>query len=105
MIGMSVMSIRRKCDHDVRLDPANMCDDFSNDLFCICQIHVAIDVVQQTDFTQTEMFRRALQFRFTDARHTFEAGVGALALEPAAFPVRRAYEIGLYPFSCIACKG
>src|SRR5215211_6537764 len=105
VIGMSVGTIRAERDNNLWLNAPNVRDKLSNDLFRVRLIYIAIDVIKETHFLETELFRGAAQLRFTDTSHTFESWVGSLRIEPAAFSTRRADEIRPNAFGGITRQG
>src|SRR5215212_7010976 len=104
MIWMSVGSVRAKGHNNLRFDPADMGNNFSDDFLGIRLIHISINIVQKAYFVDSQMFGRTTQFLFTDAGDAFQARVRPLGIEPAALPARRTDQIGLNALAGIACQ-
>jgi hypothetical protein len=98
VVWVSIRAVRAKRDNHLRLDPADMRDELSNNFFGLCLIHISIDVVKKAHFMNSEILCGAMQFRLTDTGNTLKPRVGALRVEPAALPVCCTNEVGFHTF-------
>src|SRR5215216_6781829 len=64
VIGMSVGPIGAERDNNLWLNAPNVRDNLSNDFFRVRLIYIAINVIKETHFLETEIFRGAAQLRF-----------------------------------------
>src|SRR5690349_7188522 len=104
MVGMTVIAVGRKCDDDLRHDPADVSSDLCDRFGMICAIDLTVEVVEEVQPFHPQLLNCVLQLLLTYLTERVRAWILVLGTEPAALPARRADEMSLHPFGRVLCK-
>ncbi len=99
VVGMTVRTERIEGDDDLRPDPSNVAGDLLARLGSIGAIQLAVEIIQQADFTHAELARRRAQLGFPGLSDNRRPRRCALVVESAPFTARRRDDEGLDAFS------
>lgn len=83
----------------MRTNAPQVMGDFRDGFGWIDLIEITVNVVKETDFTDTKLARGVEQFGLAHFAKRFQARIVFFIAEPAAFATRRGNEIGLDSFS------